>query len=108
MMNIDIVRNALTFDTVEDLTSTVNHLHQSRELVERPANVELLDKFKEASPWNPNEPWCRWRRHAHLAVDILKGRQKMHLLYKVYRASDQYQLYQDFKPKEREKRTWRW
>uniref|UniRef100_A0A7S2W0T9 Uncharacterized protein n=1 Tax=Rhizochromulina marina TaxID=1034831 RepID=A0A7S2W0T9_9STRA len=147
MMNIDIVRNALTFDTVEDLTGAVGQLRQTlgdpvrvknmfafhkqraeaqfhyrtlminwlydaqctfRDLVERPQNVELLDTFKEAAPWNPNEPWCRWRRHAHLAVEILKGRQKMHLLYKVYRASDETQLYLDFKPKEREARTWRW
>jgi len=60
-----------------------------------------LDKFKEAAPWNPNEPWCQWRRHAHLAVDILKSWQNMNLLYEVYRASDQNQLHQDFKPKKR-------
>jgi len=84
-----------------------------------------LDKFKEAAPWNPNEPWCQWRRHAHLAVDILRSEQvggmpvrmicdtqlllreylkswqNMNLLYEVYRASDQNQLHQDFKPKKR-------
>jgi len=162
MMNIDIVRNALTFDSVAHLVAAVqglehcfgapvrvknmfafdrtraqaqfhyrtlmlNWLYDARctygELVRRPANVALLDAFKEAAPWNPNEPWGRWRRQAHIAVNLLRseevaslparmicetqlllreylhGRQKMHLLYKICRAADHVQLHADFMPK---------
>uniref|UniRef100_A0A6U1BTK5 Uncharacterized protein n=1 Tax=Rhizochromulina marina TaxID=1034831 RepID=A0A6U1BTK5_9STRA len=168
MLNIDIVRGALVFDTVEDLLSThrglqdalgipfrvknmfafdqarakdqfhyralmVNWLYDANctfgELVQRPENSELLDQFLEAAPENPNSPWERWRRQAHLAAEILRservahlpvrmvcetqsmlkgyfeGRVKMHLLYKVCRASTDSQLHQDFLPNPTEPRT---
>ena len=35
------------------------------ELAKRPDVKKKWDKYVEAPPENPVEPWCRWRRHAH-------------------------------------------
>ena len=81
----------------------------------------LWDEYVQAPPDNPSVNWGRWKEEASLArehlssVDFakwpvslicesqlilrpyLEGRSMMHMLYKVVRASDDKQLWQDFR-----------
>ena len=82
---------------------------------------KLWDEYVQAPPDNPSVNWGRWKEEASLArehlssVDFakwpvslicesqlilrpyLEGRSMMHMLYKVVRASDDKQLWQDFR-----------
>jgi len=90
---------------------------------------KLWDEYVQSPPDNPSVSWGRWKEEATLArehlssVDFgnwpvslicecqlvlrpyLEGRSMMHMLYKVVRASDDQQLWQDFRAYDPTKHT---
>ena len=81
------------------------------EMFATPESADLMDKYVNAPPENPGEPWGRWRRDAQAALEALRSeemskrqavmvcevqvlldpyleaRKEMHLLYKIVRAA---------------------
>ena len=119
MFAFDDARAALQFDYRTLMLNWVVDAEQTyAELAVNSA--AMWDKYAEAPPEDPNEPWGRWHADAARALEwlrsaevgakpvrlicetqlllrpYLEGRMKMHLLYKVVRAESENHLYNDF------------
>ena len=116
MFAFDDARAALQFDYRTLMLNWVVDAGQTyAELAVNSA--AMWDKYAEAPPEDPNEPWGRWHADAARALEwlrsaevgakpvrlicetqlllrpYLEGRMKMHLLYKVVRAESSGHLY---------------